>query len=114
VTGTAALRAYWSDDKLERRTAANEERIARRLQEITDSVSVTTIRATGRGMVHGLRFDPPGLGEKVSAAAFERGLIVETAGPEDQVVKLLPALTISDDDLDQGLSLLADAVSAVC
>jgi 4-aminobutyrate aminotransferase-like enzyme len=30
------------------------------------------------------------------------------------VVKLLPPLTITDTELDQGLGLLSDAVRAVC
>ena len=51
---------------------------------------------------------------KVSSAAFERGLLVETAGPEDEVVKLLPPLTVTDTELDQGLAILADAVQTVC
>jgi hypothetical protein len=54
------------------------------------------------------------LGSAVSAAAFERGLLVETAGPQDEVVKLLPPLTIDDDELGRGLELLAEAVHAVC
>jgi diaminobutyrate-2-oxoglutarate transaminase len=50
----------------------------------------------------------------VSAAAFEAGLLAETAGPRGQVVKLLPPLTISDAELDEGLSILDGAVRAVC
>ena len=47
----------------------------------------------------------------MSAAAFERGLLVETAGSQDEVVKLLPPLTASDDELELGLSMLASAVT---
>jgi diaminobutyrate-2-oxoglutarate transaminase len=65
-------------------------------------------------MVHGLAFKRCELAREVSAAAFERGLLVETAGSRDEVVKLLPPLTITDDELDQGLGLLAEAVYAVC
>jgi diaminobutyrate-2-oxoglutarate transaminase len=50
----------------------------------------------------------------VSAGAFDRGLLVERAGPRDEVVKLLPPLTVTDAELDQGLALLADAVEAAC
>jgi diaminobutyrate-2-oxoglutarate transaminase len=50
----------------------------------------------------------------VTSAAFERGLLVETAGPKDEVVKLLPPLTASATEIDQGLALLADAVQTVC
>jgi acetylornithine/succinyldiaminopimelate/putrescine aminotransferase len=42
------------------------------------------------------------------------GLLVETAGPRSEVVKLLPPLTVTDEELDQGLERLAEAVHAVC
>jgi diaminobutyrate-2-oxoglutarate transaminase len=48
----------------------------------------------------------------VSAAAFARGLLIETARPEDEVVKLPPPLTIAESELEQGLELLAEAVQA--
>ncbi|MFF5538751.1 diaminobutyrate--2-oxoglutarate transaminase, partial [Streptomyces cinerochromogenes] len=42
--------------------------------------------------------------------AFELGLLIETSGPEGEVVKLLPALTTTPEELDEGLSVLARAV----
>jgi diaminobutyrate-2-oxoglutarate transaminase len=68
----------------------------------------------GRGLAHGLAFEHGELAGKVSSAAFERGLLVETAGPKDEVIKLLPPLTATDAEIDQGLELLADAVQTVC
>ncbi len=66
-------------------------------------------------MAHGLAFvERAELGSAVSAAAFERGLLVETAGPRNEVVKLLPPLTIAESELEQGLELLAEAVQAAC
>jgi diaminobutyrate-2-oxoglutarate transaminase len=103
VTGTAALRTYWRDDKLERTTLEKGQRIATALTALAESVPGTVIRSRGRG-----------LSGKVSSAAFERGLLVETCGPRDSVIKLLPPLTITDAELDQGLALLADATQAIC
>lgn len=114
VTGAAVLRAFWSDGALERRSAVNGDRLARGLEEIAASVPDVDVRCTGRGMVHGLRFDPPELAERVSQAAFKRGLLVETAGLDSQVVKLLPPLTIADEDSDRGLERLGEAVAAAC
>jgi diaminobutyrate-2-oxoglutarate transaminase len=114
LTATAALRTYWQDDALERRTIATGERIGAVLAALAGSVPGTEIAPRGRGMVHGLAFTHPELAHEVSAAAFDRGLLVETAGPEDEVVKLLPPLTATDSELDQGLALLADALQAVC
>jgi diaminobutyrate-2-oxoglutarate transaminase len=113
VTGAAALRAYWSDQGMERRTLARGKRIAAALAELSDAVR-TRIRPRGRGMAHGLAFEHSGLAGKVASKAFECGLLVETCGEAGEVVKLLPPLTTSDSELDQGLALLAEAVRAVC
>jgi diaminobutyrate-2-oxoglutarate transaminase len=39
---------------------------------------------------------------------------METSGPNDEVVKVMPPLTITDDELAKGLDLLSDSVRAVC
>ena len=109
ITGCAALRTYWSDGELENRIAANGEHVRTALAGI--AASVPGARARGRGLVHGIEFTAPGMALKVAAAAFDLGLIAETAGPDDQVVKLMPPLTITDTELSQGLSLLAEAVT---
>jgi diaminobutyrate--2-oxoglutarate aminotransferase len=114
VTGTAALRAYWSDDSLERGTQLKGERIMAALTATADSVPGTPMVVRGRGMACGLAFTDGDLAGKVSAAAFEAGLLAETAGSRGQVVKLLPPLTITDAELDEGLSVLDEAVRAVC
>ncbi len=114
VTGTAALRAYWRDDALQRGTLAKGQRVAAALAALAQSIPGTPIEPRGRGLVHCLPFEHGELAAKVCTAAFERGLLVETAGPQGEAVKLLPPLTITDAELDQGLALLADAVRSVC
>ena len=47
--------------------------------------------------------------EAVVAAARDVGVLVLRCGVHGQVVRLLPPLTISDDELDEGLMLLRDA-----
>jgi diaminobutyrate-2-oxoglutarate transaminase len=110
ITGGAALRAYWSDSELETRTAATGERVAAALAGLAGTVPGASAR--GRGLAQGLELAEPGLAQKVAAAAFDLGLLVETAGSADQVVKLLPPLTASDDELELGLSMLASAVTS--
>src|SRR5215472_3918624 len=114
VTGTAALRTYWRDRALEESTLLKGQRIAAALTELARSVPDTVMRPRGRGLARGLAFENGELARKVSAVAFERGLLVETAGPKDEVIKLLPPLTATDTEIDQGLALLADAVQTVC
>jgi diaminobutyrate-2-oxoglutarate transaminase len=114
VTGTAALHAYWRDDVLERRTIARGRRIAGTLATLADSLDGPRVTHRGRGMVHGLDFGDGELAGRVTAEAFSRGLLIERAGPQDEVVKLLPPLTASDDELAQGLALLTQSVYSVC
>jgi diaminobutyrate-2-oxoglutarate transaminase len=114
VTGTSALRTYWRDNSLERSTLAKGRRIVAALTALAESVPGTIMEPRGRGLACGLAFEHSDLAGKVCSAAFERGLLVETCGAQNEVVKLLPPLTITDAELDQGLALLADAVRTVC
>jgi diaminobutyrate-2-oxoglutarate transaminase len=114
VTGAAALRAYWRDETLKHDTLAKGQRIAAGLTALAGTVPGTRMEPRGRGLAHGLAFEHGELASKVSAAAFERGLLVETAGPEDEVIKLLPPLVATGTEIDQGLAILADAVQTVC
>jgi diaminobutyrate-2-oxoglutarate transaminase len=111
VTATAALREFWTDDALERSTIAKGERVAEVLTELAGRLP--GLLPKGRGLARGLRFDQPELAAKACAAAFERGLLMETAGPSDEVMKILPPLTITDDELEEGLAIVRESVSAV-
>ncbi|MFF4243572.1 diaminobutyrate--2-oxoglutarate transaminase [Streptomyces sp. NPDC001822] len=119
VTGAAALRAYWSDDDLEKAVRRSGERVASALGQIADSHSAAGLTVAGRGLAMGIGFrEVPGaaggdLASQVSAAAFRRGLLVETSGADGSVVKLLPPLTVTESELDLGLDILASAVDAV-
>ncbi|WP_455901661.1 diaminobutyrate--2-oxoglutarate transaminase [Rhodococcus gordoniae] len=111
VTAAAALEHYWSDDKLERDTLRKGERIRQTFMNLSDMFDGVSTR--GRGLVQGLVFENPDDAGKVCALAFEEGLLAETSGPSDEVVKLLPPLTITDDELEFGLNILAEATAKI-
>jgi len=114
VASTEALRTYWTDDKLEKSTLAKGEQVGRVMQELAEAHPGTPMAAKGRGLARGLAFESGDLAGKVCRAAFDRGLLMETSGPEGEVAKVMPPLTITDDELAKGLELLSDAVRAVC
>ncbi|RYG71594.1 diaminobutyrate--2-oxoglutarate transaminase [Lentibacillus lipolyticus] len=70
-------------------------------------------KARGRGLMQGIAMGKPELADEICAEAFQRGLIVETSGPEDEVVKFLPPLTIDKEGLEKGLTILEDSIKAV-
>jgi len=50
---------------------------------------------------------------RISAAAFDLGLLVETAGPASEVVKLLPPLIVPEEVVDDAFERLDAACDAV-
>ena len=62
-------------------------------------------------MMRGLEVGGADVSSRIVQAAFAQGLVIETSGARDQVVKVLAPLTISDADLDHGLDILAAAVA---
>ncbi|KNX36480.1 diaminobutyrate--2-oxoglutarate transaminase [Luteipulveratus halotolerans] len=111
VTATAALKTYWADDALEQNIAARAEQLRDGLQRIIARTEGASLR--GRGLLTGVAFADTEVAGKIQAAAFERGLLVETSGPSSEVVKVMPALTITEAEMAEGLEILVDAASAV-
>ncbi|NCQ31215.1 MAG: hypothetical protein GW802_28040 [Armatimonadetes bacterium] len=54
----------------------------------------------------------PDVAARATSEAFERGLMIETAGTNDQVLKVLCPLVIEDALLLEGLDILAAAIDA--
>ena len=111
ITATKAITEFWSDDQLTR----DVHRKGRQIDEVFSTLSERHegLSTRGRGMVRGLVFEEPTLAAKACARAFGSGLLAETSGPSDEVVKLLPPLNISTEELDRGLGILVDSVEEV-
>ena len=111
VTGTAALERFWADDAFPRQVVERITQLQAGLEDIAGKHEGTCVR--GRGMLTGIWFPDATAAEKVAAEAFERGLLVETSGPESEVVKVMPPLTIEPDELARGLDILSAATDSV-
>jgi diaminobutyrate-2-oxoglutarate transaminase len=109
ITATGALETYWKDDDFSTETRLKGELIRARLEEIADRYA--GVSARGRGMAQGLKFSDTDRAGEVCRAAFDRGALMETSGPSDEVVKLLPPLTMSRGDLETGLDILAESIA---
>lgn len=112
VTAAEALRTFWADDTLESSTREKGERIGAALSEIADAHTDRGLVAKGRGLARGLEFPDGETADAVCWAAFERGLLMETSGPDGEVVKLLPPLTLTDDEVEQGIGIIRASVEA--
>lgn len=111
VTATRAL-DFWADRGFERSVQAKALLLRHRLEALAESHDVIkTVR--GRGLVQGLVFEDASLAGAVSHACFERQLVIETAGHEDQVLKFLPALTMDVASLEEGIQIVEESLRAV-
>ncbi|AXF57637.1 diaminobutyrate--2-oxoglutarate transaminase [Salicibibacter kimchii] len=102
VTATAALE-YWKDASFEKEIARKSDKITAFLQKMIEDYPELKGSLRGRGFIQGIRSDVPDLANNVSWHSFKNGLIMETAGPNDEVFKLFPPLIVDDDGLDEGL-----------
>lgn len=109
VTAAAALNKFWRDDSLTRKVNRNARQVRDALLDIAADHDA---EVRGRGMIQGIEFADHSVASAISREAFQRGLIIETAGPADEVIKTLPPLTISDESLTRGLEILAESTAA--
>lgn len=65
----------------------------------------------GIGMVWGIDVHTGELSGKITKACFEHGVIIERAGRDNSVVKLMPALTMTDEQLVRGMEIICNCVN---
>lgn len=111
VAATEAMRLFWSDGAFERTVRARSAELREGLVRIAADYEGASVR--GRGLLTGIKFPDSPSAAKIAQAAFRRGLLVETCGPDSEVVKVMPPLTISPDELARGIDVLAGAVADV-
>ncbi len=107
------LLEYWRDNQLSLQIQDHAKFIEQTLKQMLSQFSSTCSDVRGRGMIWGIEFSNAEMASLVCRKAFEKGLLIETSGARDQVVKLLPPLTISLEDLTFGLSIVKDSIESV-
>lgn len=112
VAGAAALE-LWQRTDFHTGFAVAIQRLDRFAEEVTALDPAIAVR--GRGMVLGIDVGAVGGGgraKRVQRHCFDHGLIVELCGRDDEVVKVMPPLTIDPARHERGLELLRRALVA--
>jgi 4-aminobutyrate aminotransferase/(S)-3-amino-2-methylpropionate transaminase len=82
-----------------------------RLEEIAARRPVVgEVRGLGPMLALELREPTPDAAKATTAAAYEKGLLLLACGLDGNVIRLLPPLTASDEELERGLGLLEEAL----
>ncbi len=112
VTAKVALENYWRDDQLSEHIFRQEKVVQQWLEGITARFPRFIKQTRGRGLFYGIELYSPELAKKITGYCFGQQLIVERSGERDQVIKIMPALTISEETLLAGLVILTRAMEA--
>lgn len=107
VASRSAISTYWADDKFSNEIKRKEKVLSDYLNGLAAKHPKLGIQVRGRGLIYGLVMPQASMAKTISKEAFKRGLIIELAGSEDQVVKFLPPLVIEDELLIRGLDIVA-------
>ena len=87
------------------------ELLRRRLDEIAARQPlVGEVRGLGPMLALELREPTPAAAKATTAAAFDKGMLLLSCGLDGNVIRLLPPLTASDEELERGLGLLEEAL----
>lgn len=113
VTAAATLEHFWSDDKFAKSVQAKGEMMKERIKTIIDQYPDANLRTKGRGMMRGIECESGDIADKITATAFEKGLIIETSGPDGQVVKCLCPLTITEQELMDGWDIVEQSFAEI-
>jgi diaminobutyrate-2-oxoglutarate transaminase len=110
VTARVAIEKFWADDTFQRQIVEKTMLLTTGLQAVADEVDGASLK--GRGMMQGVDVGSGDLAAAICARCFEAGLIIETSGAHDEVVKVLAPLTTPHAILREGLGILLDATRA--
>lgn len=109
VAGKIALSYFEGDDFLAS-VRAKGKIIEGRLKALAHKFN---LEVRGRGMMQGIDILDGPKSKEIATKCFENGLLVGPCGTGGQVIKLIPPLTIPDEDLEEGLSILETCITEV-
>ncbi|ADM70127.1 Diaminobutyrate--2-oxoglutarate transaminase [Paenibacillus polymyxa E681] len=112
--GAKAALEFRDTVELEAQVKEKEAFVQQFLREHIQSID-PLIEIRGMGLIWGI--DVSHLGEafakEVATLCFSRGLIIERAGRNDTVIKIMPALTISFENLRKGCDIIKESMAQV-
>ncbi|MDE9467185.1 diaminobutyrate--2-oxoglutarate transaminase [Xenorhabdus bovienii] len=113
VTASAALKLYWKNQELVKHIAQLETITQHCLFALCSRFSKQIKEVRGRGLFYGIEMYDHNMAKAITTQCFTQRLIIERSGERDQVIKIMPALTISAELLEQGLQILIHAIEHV-
>lgn len=110
VSAKAAITTFWKDGNFSGEIKRKGEIIRKSLKKIAADNAELGLKVRGRGMINGLVFENESIAAQARKLAFEKGMIIELCGAQDEVLKVMPPLTINHEDLSAGLEIISNVI----
>ena len=93
------------EDEVKRKEKIIKEYLENEINPLLDDIEIR-----GIGMIWGIDVKTGSKAKSIVDKCFEKGLVIERAGRDDSVVKIMPQLLIDDETLLKGLTIIKDAI----
>ena len=110
VTASETIKEFWKDNLFQDQVECKSVFLYKKLSEIASNYQ---FKIKGRGLIQGINFFNGDLCSSIISECYKNGLIIESCGPSGEILKLLPPLTISMEDLNKGLSIIKKSVERI-
>ena len=113
VTGQMMFEHYWSNNALSNQITSKEKFLCHFMKEEIQTIN-PSIHTRGIGLIWGIdlsEINKPELIDNFINLCFKSGLLIESCGRNRRVIKLLPALTISQPLLIKGCKIIKQVLS---
>ncbi|WP_039913738.1 diaminobutyrate--2-oxoglutarate transaminase [Cellvibrio mixtus] len=106
IAAAKMLDTYWNGFDFEEEIAERAAIVKSFAQGLADTYPELIKESRGIGLMQGIEFYDETLCAAISKSCFSNGLVIERSGERDQVLKIMPALTIGLDELHKGLQII--------
>lgn len=113
VTAAEAIDTYWHNDEFQTHIQARADQLNQSLQKNMKRYSNLFEGIKGRGLMQGIECKDGDVADMITSECFANGMVIETAGPNDEVVKFFCPLTVSESELEQGIHIFEKAVETI-
>lgn len=108
VTGTVAIEKFWASGSFAHQIADSAAIVSQHLTRLSKLIPNSSV--VGRGMMQGLNVGDGELASTICKAAVAQNLIIETSGPNGEVLKILAPLTTPLSLLNQGFDIIQSSI----
>ncbi|NQZ20714.1 MAG: amino acid adenylation domain-containing protein [Colwellia sp.] len=113
VTGAKAIETYWSESDFEQQIQLKANYLKSGLQSLVNKYPQLNGKHKGLGLIQGIEFGSASLAAEIKRIAYKQYLVIETAGKSDAVLKFLPALTMTTNQLQECLATIDRIIASI-